>query len=100
MISPDQVAEVSVHHEDFHTSEEFIDGIPQSWWSEDARDKEVILLVNVRGCCSAQARTHTIHVRHIFSVTPASSAPTSQPPMETKRNTSRKHGDRSHKGQH
>ncbi|KAK1294144.1 Type I inositol 1,4,5-trisphosphate 5-phosphatase 13 [Acorus calamus] len=24
--------------------EDFVDGIPQNWWSEDTRDKEAILL--------------------------------------------------------
>lgn len=67
MINPDQVAEITVHHEEFHTLEEFVDGVPQSWWSEDTRDKEVILLVNVRGSCSTETKTHRVHVRHCFS---------------------------------
>lgn len=102
MIGPEQVAEVSVHHEEFHTSEEFIDGIPQSWWSEDTKDKEVVLLVYVKGSCSSQPVTHRIYVRHIFSGSPASAAPTAtaQHSMEPKRNTSKKHGGGSHRGQH
>ncbi|KAH6786163.1 Endonuclease/exonuclease/phosphatase family protein [Perilla frutescens var. hirtella] len=100
MIGPDQVAEISVHHEEFHTSEEFIDGIPQSWWSEDTRDKEVILLVNVRGSCSAQPRTHPIQVRHIYSASLASTALVCHGSMEPKRNSSKKHGGSSHRGQH
>ena len=67
MIKPDQSAEVSVHHEEFHTLEEFVDGIPQNWRCEDTRDKEVILQVNVQGSCSAQTYTHRIRVRHCFS---------------------------------
>nr|XP_011464429.1 PREDICTED: type I inositol 1,4,5-trisphosphate 5-phosphatase 12 isoform X2 [Fragaria vesca subsp. vesca] len=67
IIKPEQSAEVSVHHEEFHTSEEFVDGIPQNWWCEDTRDKEVILLVKVQGSCSAQTYTHRIRVRHCFS---------------------------------
>ncbi|EPS65564.1 hypothetical protein M569_09213, partial [Genlisea aurea] len=67
MINPDQVAEVSIHHEEFHTLEEFVDGIPQSWWSEDTRDKEVILFVNVTANCSPESKTHLVHVRHCFS---------------------------------
>ncbi|KAG6408442.1 hypothetical protein SASPL_131454 [Salvia splendens] len=98
MIAPDQVTVVAVHHEEFHTSEEFVDGIPQSWWSEDTRDKEVILLVNIRGSCTAQPRTHRVHVRHIYSENlPLAIVPAAQPSMEPKRNTSKKHGG-SHKG--
>ncbi|XP_073307981.1 type I inositol polyphosphate 5-phosphatase 12-like isoform X2 [Primulina huaijiensis] len=67
MIKPDQVVEISIHHEEFHTLEEFVDGIPQSWWSEDTRDKEVILQVNVRGSCSTDTKMHRVHVRHCFS---------------------------------
>lgn len=67
MIKPEQMVEVSVHHEEFHTLEEFVEGIPQNWWSEDTRDKEVILTVNVQGSCSIQATSHKICVRHCFS---------------------------------
>lgn len=67
MIKPEQSVEVSVHHEEFHTLEEFVDGIPQNWWCEDTRDKEVILIVNVQGSCSAQTHSHRVRVRHCFS---------------------------------
>lgn len=67
MIKPEQAAEVSVRHEEFHTLEEFVDGIPQNWWSEDTRDKEVILAVNVQGSCSTGTNSHKICVRHCFS---------------------------------
>ncbi|KAF6160775.1 hypothetical protein GIB67_035976 [Kingdonia uniflora] len=67
IIKPGQCAEVSVHHEEFHTLEEFVDGIPQNWWCEDTRDKEVILAVIVRGSCSTETRTHRVRVRHCFS---------------------------------
>ncbi|KAH7833519.1 hypothetical protein Vadar_007128 [Vaccinium darrowii] len=68
IIKPDQVVEVSVRHEEFHTLEEFVDGgIPQSWWSEDTRDKEVILMVSVRGSCSIETKIHRVRVRHCFS---------------------------------
>ncbi|PIN25960.1 Inositol polyphosphate 5-phosphatase [Handroanthus impetiginosus] len=88
MINPDQVAEISIHHEEFHTLEEFVDGIPQSWWSEDTRDKEVILLVNVRGSCSTEAKIHRIHVRHCFSGNPVC--------LERKGSSSKKHGGSSY----
>ncbi|XP_062026757.1 type I inositol polyphosphate 5-phosphatase 12 isoform X2 [Rosa rugosa] len=83
MIKPEQSAEVSVHHEEFHTLEEFVDGIPQNWWCEDTRDKEVILLVNVQGSCSAQTYTHRIRVRHCFSAKTVSR-------IDSKSNSSRK----------
>ncbi|CAA0838707.1 Endonuclease/exonuclease/phosphatase family protein [Striga hermonthica] len=67
MISPDQVADISIHQQDYHSPDEFVEGIPQSWWSEDMRDKEVILLVNVRGSCSTETKSHRVHVRHKYS---------------------------------
>ncbi|KAK1291276.1 Type I inositol 1,4,5-trisphosphate 5-phosphatase 12 [Acorus calamus] len=67
VIKPGQIVEVSVHHEDFHTLEEFVDGIPQNWWCEDTRDKEVMLLVNVTGSFSTEVKTHRIRVHHCFS---------------------------------
>ncbi|KAK4421942.1 Type I inositol polyphosphate 5-phosphatase 12 [Sesamum alatum] len=75
MINPDQVVEISIHHEDFHTTEEFVDGIPQSWWSEDTRDKEVILLVNIRGSCSTETKSHRVNVRHCYSGNPVNPEP-------------------------
>lgn len=59
--------DVLVHHEEFHTLEDFVDGIPQNWWCEDTRDKEVILDVIVQGSGSTETRSHQIHVRHCFS---------------------------------
>ncbi|KAF8388653.1 hypothetical protein HHK36_027330 [Tetracentron sinense] len=67
IIKPGQIAEVSVHHQEFHTLEEFVDGIPQNWWCEDTRGKEVILAVNVWGSCTTETRSHRICVRHCFS---------------------------------
>lgn len=66
-IKPDSSAEVSIHHEEFHTLEEFVDGIPQNWWSEDTRDKEVILAMIVQGSCSTETKQHQIRVRHCFT---------------------------------
>ncbi|KAF5203241.1 Type i inositol polyphosphate 5-phosphatase [Thalictrum thalictroides] len=67
IIKPGQIVEVSVRHEDFHTLEEFVDGVPQNWWCEDTRDKEVILAVSIRGTCSIGTRIHRVRVRHCFS---------------------------------
>ncbi|XP_051126488.1 type I inositol polyphosphate 5-phosphatase 12-like isoform X1 [Andrographis paniculata] len=101
MINPDQVAEISVHQEEYHTLEEFVEGIPQSWWSEDTRDKEVILLVNVIGSTSTEMKTHRVNVRYRYSPnpTPAPTPNPNPPPVaETKsHNTSRKkNGGSSH----
>lgn len=67
IIKPEHSAEVAVHHEESHTLEEFVDGIPQNWWCEDTRDKEVILGVNVQGSSATRIYTHRIRVRHSFS---------------------------------
>ncbi|CAL5321893.1 unnamed protein product [Camellia sinensis] len=67
IIKPDHIVEISVRHEDFQTLEEFVDGVPRNWWCEDARDKEVILVVKVRGSCTTETRSHRIRVRHSFS---------------------------------
>jgi hypothetical protein len=56
-----------VNHKDFHTLEEFVDGIPQNWWSEDTRDKEVVLAVNVGGSCSTQTFSHRVLVHHCYT---------------------------------
>ncbi|XP_022744557.1 type II inositol polyphosphate 5-phosphatase 15 isoform X2 [Durio zibethinus] len=67
IIKPDNVAEVSVHLEAFHTQEEFVDGFPQNWWCEDDRDKEAILVVKVHGRYTMETRNHRIRVRHCCS---------------------------------
>lgn len=67
IIRPDHFTDVVVHHEEFHTLEEFVDGIPQNWWCEDTRDKEVILVVNVRGSRTIETATHHIRLHHCFS---------------------------------
>ncbi|XP_013605714.1 PREDICTED: type I inositol polyphosphate 5-phosphatase 13-like isoform X1 [Brassica oleracea var. oleracea] len=64
IIKPEEAVEVKVHHEDSHTLGEHVDGIPQS---EDTRDKEAILMVNIRGSCSTAWTSHSIKVRHCFS---------------------------------
>ncbi|XP_019091879.1 PREDICTED: type I inositol polyphosphate 5-phosphatase 13-like isoform X4 [Camelina sativa] len=67
IIHPEGSVDVKVHHEDFHSLEEYVDGIPQNWWCEDTRDKEAILMVNIRGSCSTTLTSHSIKVRHCFS---------------------------------
>ncbi|OVA12118.1 Inositol polyphosphate-related phosphatase [Macleaya cordata] len=67
VVRPGQIVEVSLHHEEFHTLEEFVDGVAHNWWCEDTRDKEVILVVNIRGSCSAKTGSHRIRVRNSYS---------------------------------
>ncbi|CAA7026506.1 unnamed protein product [Microthlaspi erraticum] len=67
IINPEGTVDVKVHHEDFHTLEECVDGIPQNWWCEDTRDKEAILMVNIQGSCSTSSTSHSIKVRHCYS---------------------------------
>jgi hypothetical protein len=59
--------EVAVHHEDFRSLEELVDGIPQNWWSEDTRDKEATLSVNIQGSNRTETQSHQIVVRHCYS---------------------------------
>ena len=66
IIRPDHIVEVSVHHEEFHTEEEFVDGVVQNSWCEDSRDKEAMLVVKVRGNYSSQIRNHRVCVHHCF----------------------------------
>lgn len=66
IIKPDQAAEILVRHEDSQSLEDSVDGFPQSWWSEDAKDREVTLMINIKTSQSTVARTHQVHVR--FSV--------------------------------
>ncbi|KAG5574662.1 hypothetical protein H5410_054796 [Solanum commersonii] len=70
VIAPDQIVEISVHHEDRQTLEEFVDGIPQTSWCEDAKDKEVMLAIKVRGCFSTERKCHRVRVRHCLSGRP------------------------------
>lgn len=66
VIEPEEFAEVSVNQKDFLTPEEIAEGIPPNWWSEDNRENEVILVVNVCGSCSTQTYSHQILVRHCY----------------------------------
>lgn len=64
LIKPGETVEITLHHEDFYTQEEFVDGIPQNWWCEDTRDKEAVLRINITGSSSTETKTHTINVQH------------------------------------
>lgn len=64
IIEADQISEIAIRHEEFQTLEEFVDGVPQNFWCEDARDKEVMLVIKVRGSCTPEAKCHRIRVRY------------------------------------
>jgi hypothetical protein len=67
--------EVTVHHEDILTEEEFID------WCETRDNTEVVLLVNVTGGTSTKTITHRVNVRHCCPK--ASTSPPVNPPSDT-----------------
>ncbi|KAK7391861.1 hypothetical protein VNO78_20284 [Psophocarpus tetragonolobus] len=67
IIKPDQIVEVSVHHEEFQTLEEFVDGVVQNSWCEDSRDKEAMLAVKMHGNYTIQPRNHRVRVHHCYS---------------------------------
>ncbi|PAN36285.1 hypothetical protein PAHAL_6G271200 [Panicum hallii] len=75
LIEPGETMEVAVHHEDFFTEEEFVDGVQQNWWCEATRDMGAVLLVNVTGSASTETITHRINVRHCCPV------PSAPPPV-------------------
>ncbi|GFP90093.1 type ii inositol 1 4 5-trisphosphate 5-phosphatase fra3 [Phtheirospermum japonicum] len=64
IVEAEQIAEISIRHEEYETLKEFVDGVPQNFWCEDARDKEVILVVNVRGNCTTESKCHRVRVRY------------------------------------
>uniref|UniRef100_A0A0A9GCW5 IP5PC-F immunoglobulin-like domain-containing protein n=1 Tax=Arundo donax TaxID=35708 RepID=A0A0A9GCW5_ARUDO len=64
LIEPGETMEVTLHHEDSFTQEEFVDGLLQNWCDETTRDVEVVLLINVTGSTSTETITHRINVRH------------------------------------
>ncbi|CAH9125158.1 unnamed protein product [Cuscuta epithymum] len=75
MVKPDQTIEVLVRHYDFNTSEESADGgVAQSRWSDDNKDKEVVLLINVVGSRSTETITHQVRVEHRYSPSASSSS--------------------------
>ncbi|KAL8160473.1 hypothetical protein V2J09_002010 [Rumex salicifolius] len=59
--------EVTVRHSEFHTLAELVEDIPQTWWQEDTRDKEVVLQINVKGSITTECTTHRVRVRHCDS---------------------------------
>ncbi|XP_056172686.1 type I inositol polyphosphate 5-phosphatase 12-like isoform X1 [Syzygium oleosum] len=67
IIKPEQFVEVSVHHEELHTLEDLVEGIPQNWWSEDTQDKEVMLKLIIQGSCSTEIQSYRIRVHHCYS---------------------------------
>lgn len=78
IIEPNHIVEISVHHQGYETKEEYVDGAPQNCWCEDVRDKEVMLVVEVRGSCTSERKCHKVRVRHTHSLSDRSM------PMEQK----------------
>ncbi|XP_074281301.1 type I inositol polyphosphate 5-phosphatase 12-like isoform X2 [Silene latifolia] len=67
IINPEKSIEVMVRHTESHTLGDLVEGVPQNWWSEDTRDKAVILGVQVLGTQSMETRKLQVHVRHCYS---------------------------------
>ncbi|KAI3743061.1 hypothetical protein L1987_60763 [Smallanthus sonchifolius] len=65
IIKPGAVAEISIHHDDTHTSED--EGAQQYCHSEDTRDRLAILSVVIRGSKATANRSHQCHVHHRYS---------------------------------
>ncbi|WOH12525.1 hypothetical protein DCAR_0832030 [Daucus carota subsp. sativus] len=107
VIGADQVADVLVRHEEFHTTEQLLDTVPQTWWTEDTHDKEVILKVVLRGNWSSDTRSHIVHVRHCYSAKSTQTDPSkgggsgkrsddSSSRKHSEGSSSRKHSERKH----
>ncbi|CAH1438267.1 unnamed protein product [Lactuca virosa] len=93
IIEPNHIAEICVHHQGYETMEEYVDGEPQNSWCEDVRDKEVMLMVEVRrGSCTVEKKCHRVRVRHTQSLSGRSM------PMEPKHEElNRVHGNVLHR---
>ena len=72
--------EIAVHHEDFFTKEECVDGVQQNWWCEATRDMGAVLLVNVTSSASTETITHRINVRYCCPVPSAGTPPVTNAP--------------------
>ncbi|KAI3697165.1 hypothetical protein L6452_29972 [Arctium lappa] len=88
IIKPGNSAEISVHHDETHSIDDLTEAAPQSWRSEDTRDKVVILSVVIRGSRSTETRSHQCQVRHRFS--PKTTTTNPEP--------SKAHGSKKHQG--
>ncbi|XP_021854125.2 type I inositol polyphosphate 5-phosphatase 13 isoform X2 [Spinacia oleracea] len=69
-INPEQSMDVTVRHTESHTLGDFVEAVPPTWYSEDTRDKEVVLSVQIRCSSSMEFKTHRIRVRHCYSTRP------------------------------
>ncbi|KAI7748039.1 hypothetical protein M8C21_028543 [Ambrosia artemisiifolia] len=65
IIKPGTAAEISIHVDDTHASED--EGAQQHWRAEDTRDRFAILSVVIRGSKSTATRSHQCHVHHRYS---------------------------------
>ncbi|KAI3511418.1 hypothetical protein L1887_18571 [Cichorium endivia] len=73
IIKPGSTAEITVHHNDTHTTDD-VEGAGQSWRSEDTRDKLAMLSVVIRGSRSTETKSHQCHVRYRYTPKVSSSA--------------------------
>ncbi|XP_059287735.1 type I inositol polyphosphate 5-phosphatase 12-like isoform X1 [Lycium ferocissimum] len=64
MIKSGQDTEILVRQEELCNSEDTAD---VSKWSEDTREEEVILMINMKASRSMEVRTHQVHLRCSFS---------------------------------
>ncbi|KAK1390890.1 type I inositol polyphosphate 5-phosphatase 12-like [Heracleum sosnowskyi] len=67
VVGPGQAADILVRHKDVDTTEQLVEGVPQTWWSEDNHDKEALLKVVVRGNCSSETKSHTVQLHLCYS---------------------------------
>ncbi|KAL4561252.1 hypothetical protein LXL04_033415 [Taraxacum kok-saghyz] len=96
IIKPGSTAEVWVHHDDTVTSDD-VEGVGQSWRSEDTRDKLAMLSVVIRGSRSTETRSHQCHVRYRYSPKPSSSIGNSSGHVEPPKGSSKKHPSSHHR---
>ncbi|XP_057546830.1 type I inositol polyphosphate 5-phosphatase 12-like isoform X2 [Amaranthus tricolor] len=67
VIDTEQSMNVTLRYTEFHTLGNLVDGVSQNWGSEDTRDKEAVLAVQVKCSTSMVFTTHHVRVRHCYS---------------------------------
>ncbi|KAK9068766.1 hypothetical protein SSX86_012882 [Deinandra increscens subsp. villosa] len=65
IIKPGNAAEISIRHDDTHTSDD--EGAQQCWNPEETRNRLAILSVVIRGSKSTATRSHQCHVHNQYS---------------------------------
>ncbi|XP_049397510.1 type I inositol polyphosphate 5-phosphatase 13-like isoform X1 [Solanum stenotomum] len=67
MIKSGEDEEILVHQEEFRNSENIPEVMSPRKWSEETREEEVILMINVKSSGSTKVRTHHVHLSCRFS---------------------------------